>query len=229
MTPARTHDPIARLRGALAAPAATTRLQAALAAGTDPVGEQVEALVERCAVEPDFFVRDMLTWALVRHEPAAVAARLLPELTSDVAQARAQALHTLSKVRHPGTWPAITPALLRDPDDEVARAAWRAAVTLAPDDARAGLADALATQLGRGGPDVQRSLSRALVALEEAAADVVARAASAPDPGVGAHAIATQQLVQDPDAGFDAILAEAHRTVALRAAPTVRDRPDADR
>ncbi|MCM0639386.1 HEAT repeat domain-containing protein [Cellulomonas wangsupingiae] len=225
----RTHGPAAWLRGALTAPTASTRLQAALAAGTDPTGEQVDVLVERCAVEPDFFVRDMLTWALVRHDPAAVAARLRTELTSDVAQARAQALHTLSKIRHPGTWPAITPALLRDRDDEVARAAWRAAVALAPDDAHAALAEVLATQLGRGGHEVQRSLSRALVALDDAAADVVARATSDPDPGVSAHAVATVQLAQDPDAGFDAALAEARRAVALRAAPTVEDRSGADR
>ena len=75
---------------------ASIRLNAALAAGTNP-------------------------------DPAQVGT-LLAELHSTVAQARSQALHTLSKIRNASTWHAITSSLLRDPDDEVARSAWRAAV-----------------------------------------------------------------------------------------------------
>ena len=55
----------------------SVRLAAALRAGSCPLPDQVEALVERCAVEPDFFVRDMLTWALIRNDRAAVTDRLL--------------------------------------------------------------------------------------------------------------------------------------------------------
>ena len=51
-----------------------TRLQAALAAGTDPTPQDVGALIAQCATEPDFFVRDMLTWALTRH-PAGTIVR----------------------------------------------------------------------------------------------------------------------------------------------------------
>ena len=42
-------------------PSASIRLQAALHAGVDPATVPVDALLERCAVEPDFFVRDMLS------------------------------------------------------------------------------------------------------------------------------------------------------------------------
>ena len=52
----------ARLREALRDPSSSARLQAALAAGTHPDPAYVGALIEQCAVEPDFYVRDMLTW-----------------------------------------------------------------------------------------------------------------------------------------------------------------------
>lgn len=223
MTHARMSEPTSSLWSALSAPDTSTRLQAALAAGTSPAVEDVPVLVQRCAIEPDFYVRDMLTWALVRNDTSTVVERLLAELDSDVAQARAQALHTLSKIGHPDTWPAITSALLRDGDDEVVRAAWRAAAVLVPPGAEAALAETLSTQLNRGGRDVQLSLSRALAALGKAAAAVVERAASDPDPGVSAHAIATERLMADPDEGFDAAIFEARRIVALRAAPVMTD------
>lgn len=37
----------------------SVRLAAALRAGCDPLPDYVGLLVERCGVEPDFFVRDM--------------------------------------------------------------------------------------------------------------------------------------------------------------------------
>ena len=98
MTEQHPRTPASRLRAALESTASSTRLQAALTAGTSPQPDYVDVLVERSAVEPDFFVRDMLTWALTRHDPVSAVDRLLPELRSPVAQARSQALHTLSKI-----------------------------------------------------------------------------------------------------------------------------------
>ncbi|MYS51078.1 HEAT repeat domain-containing protein, partial [Streptomyces sp. SID6013] len=127
-----------------------------------------------------------------------------------------QALHTLSKIGDRRAWPAITPAVLSDADDEVARSAWRAAVVLVPDGEEAALAAALVTQLGRGDRETQSSLSRALVALGEAATAVVLEdAASTSAPPVRAHALATQRLLRDPDSGFEAAIEEAKRVVAL--------------
>src|SRR5699024_5674366 len=151
--------------GALAAGESSTRLQAALAAGTHPDPVLVDELVARCAIEPDFFVRDMLTWALTRLPADRTDARLLSELWSERAQARSQALHTLSKIGDVAAWPAITRSLLRDRDEEVARSAWRAAVALVPDEQERELARELAALLGRGDRETQLSLSRALVAL----------------------------------------------------------------
>ncbi|MGW2111299.1 hypothetical protein ACWCPL_32765, partial [Streptomyces sp. NPDC001948] len=59
------------LRG-LADSSSSVRLRAALAVGTAPDPRYVDTLVERCAIEPEFFVRDMLTWALTRHPGQAV-------------------------------------------------------------------------------------------------------------------------------------------------------------
>lgn len=194
---------------------ASVRLQAALAAGTTPDPGLVGTLVARCGVEPDFFVRDMLTWALTRHEPALTVPALVGELGSARAQARSQALHTLSKIGDRRAWPAISRALLTDADDDVARSAWRAAVVLVPEEGRPDLAAVLATQLGRGGRETQLSLSRALVTLGEDILPVLSAGEQNGDPGVRQHAAATRQLLLDPDAGSGYAVEEAKRVFAL--------------
>ncbi|NUS45658.1 MAG: HEAT repeat domain-containing protein [Mycobacteriaceae bacterium] len=213
----QTVDP--RLPAALSAENASTRLRAALAAGTHPGPALLGALIDRCAVEPDFFVRDMLTWALTRLPAELTVPRLRAELESGGPQARSQALHTLSKIGDSTAWPAITSALLRDPDDDVARSAWRAAVVLVPDAERAALAVELATQFGRGDREVRRSLSRALCALGEVIVLVLHRAARSADPDVRAHAQATERLLRDPDAAFDLDVDAAKRLAALDGGP----------
>lgn len=196
---------------------AQVRLRATLAVGTNPDVAFVDRLVERCAVEPDFSVREMLTWALTRHPAAATVPKLVTELRSERSQARSQALHTLSKIGDRRAWPAITRALLTDPDDEVARSAWRAAVALVPDGGEPGLAAVLATQLGRGGPEVRLSLGRALAALGDGAVAVLRAAEADPDPRVREHAIAADLMRRDPDAGGGFAIEEAKRIVALGA------------
>jgi len=205
-----------RLIAALGADNSSIRLKAALAAGTDPgdVGF-VDVLLARCAVEPDFYVRDMLTWALTRFPADVTVPRLLKELQADGAQARSQALHTLSKIGDRSAWPAITSSLLRDADDEVARSAWRAAVILVPEDGRAGLAAELATQFGRGDRTVRLSLSRALVALGPVIEPVLADGQEHVDAEVREHAAVTERLLRDPDTGFDQAVDEAKRIAAL--------------
>lgn len=193
----------------------SVRLRAALAAGTTPDPRFVDKLVERCAVEPEFFVRDTLTWALTRHPASVTLPGLLRQVRSERAQARSQALHTLSKIGDRRAWPVITRALLSDADDEVARSAWRAAVVLVPEGGEPELAEVLATQLGRGGRETHLSLSRALVALGEAVLPALRAATTATDRRVRAHALATERLLRDPDAGFEFAIEEAKRVVAL--------------
>lgn len=204
------------LLSALTAGDASLRLRAALALGMEADGKTVDVLIERCAVEPDFYVRDMLTWAITRLPQEVTVPRLLTELQSATPQARSQALHTLSKIKDAGTWPAITQSLLRDRDDEVARSAWRAAVILVPADQRAALSTELISQLGRRGHEVQLSLSRALVALgPEIVEPALTSALASGTDDVRVHARATLRLLADPDMSFESAIHEAKRTVAL--------------
>lgn len=76
----RTMNRLTRVFQASRAQDTNTRLQAALAAGTDPTPQDVGALIAQCATEPDFFVRDMLTWALTRHPAGTIVPLLLAEL-----------------------------------------------------------------------------------------------------------------------------------------------------
>ncbi|MEU9201502.1 HEAT repeat domain-containing protein [Streptomyces sp. NPDC048332] len=193
----------------------SVRLRAALAIGSAPDPGFVDKLVRQCGMEPDFFVRDMLTWALTRHPVSTTLPRLVRELRSERAQARSQALHTLSKIGDPRAWPALTRALLSDADPEVARAAWRTAVVLVPEDEKSALAVVLATQLGRGNRETRLSLSRALVALGEVIVPALHGPATAADPQVRVHALATRRLLHDPESGFEYALEEAKRVVAL--------------
>ncbi|MEV7425865.1 MULTISPECIES: HEAT repeat domain-containing protein [unclassified Streptomyces] len=193
----------------------SVRLRAALAVGTTPDPQFIDKLIERCAIEPEFSVREMLTWALTRHSASMTVPELLVEVRSERAQARSQALHTLSKIGDRQAWPAITRALLSDGDDEVARSAWRAAIVLVPEGAEPDLAAALSTQLGRGERETQLSLSRALIALGEVILPTLRAALTDLDPRVSAHAMATERLLRDPDAGFEFASEEAKRVVAL--------------
>ncbi|MEV6307635.1 HEAT repeat domain-containing protein [Streptomyces sp. NPDC051840] len=215
MTTANQVNDTARVLRALGADDASVRLRAAMTAGTAPDPSYIGTLVERCAVEPDFQVRELLTWALTRHAPSATVPVLVGELRSESAQARSQALHTLSKIGDRRAWPAITRELLTDADDEVARSAWRAATVLVPEGEEEDLTGVLVTQLGRGGREMRLSLSRALIALGEAARQVLRTATKDPDPEVRQHALATERLLRDPEAGYEFAVEEAKRIVAL--------------
>ncbi|MFC8833492.1 HEAT repeat domain-containing protein [Streptomyces griseoincarnatus] len=214
-TPKAETTTTARVLAGLRHDDSSVRLRAALASGSAPDPGFVEPLVERCGVETEFHVRDMLTWALTRHPATVTVPRVLAELGSPNARARSQALHTLSKIGDRSVWPAVPRSLLTDPDDEVARTAWRTAVLLAPEDEAAELAEVLVSQLGRGGRETQLSLSRALVELGEPAVPPVRAAADRPDARVRRHALATELLRRDPEAGFAYAVEEAKRVVSL--------------
>lgn len=213
-----------RLDALLRDASASTRLQAALTAGSRPDPSFIEVLIARCGVEPDFAVRDTLTWAITRHDSDQTVPLLVTEARGLNPQARGQALHTLSKIGAAAGWQAITSEALSDPDDDVARSAWRAAVALVPDGMEPALADALTGQLGRGDAEVQRSLSRALVGLGEAGSRAIDRVLAGDlTERARMHALATQRLLANPDEGFEAAVFEAKRVRALRNAPEPAD------
>lgn len=211
-----------RVANALSAESSSIRLQAALAIGTGANADYTELLIERCAIEPDFFVRDMLSWALTRLSPEIVLPRLRRELCSGCNQARSQALHTLSKIGDKSAWPWITREMLGDPDDGIARTAWRTAVVLVPEGEEASLAEELTRQLGRGDRSVQLSLSRALISLGDMIEPFLEKAAQSLDPRVAAHARATELLRQDPETGFEAAISET-RLMLTPGAPSAKD------
>ena len=153
------------LRSLLDSPDQSVRLKAALAAGTYPEDEFIEVLISQCAIEPDFFVRDTLSWALMRNDVSKVVKRLEIELQSPNLQAKSQAIHTLSKIGDKTNYPLITDDMLFDSDDFIASTAWRVASVLVPDDQKPDLVAKLITQLGRGDSDVQFGLTRFLCAL----------------------------------------------------------------
>ncbi|MGV8852490.1 MAG: HEAT repeat domain-containing protein [Rhodoglobus sp.] len=97
-------SPAERLSVALTAALPSQRLQAAMSAGTHPRAEYVGVLLERCAIEPDLNVRETLSWALMRHPSEVAVPLLITETRSAGAQARSQALHTLSKIGDPAGW-----------------------------------------------------------------------------------------------------------------------------
>lgn len=206
---------MSRLAEILTDPDPSLRLNAVLAAGIRPSASDLDTLVAQCATEPDFQVREMLTWALIRQPAEFVMPRLLAELTRPEAQARSQALHTLSKLHDGAAWPAVA-ARLDDPDAAVMRTAWYAAVALAPETERLWLAEKLATRLGHGDPDTQMSLSRALVALgAETIAAILAAASAHGNEATQRHVEATRKLLEDPDYAFTRSQVHAHHEVAL--------------
>lgn len=193
------------------------RLRAALEAGSAADPAVAGALVARCAVEPDFFVRDMLTWALTRLPAGTTVPLLRAELASPVAQARGQALHSLSKIggaEAAAAWSTVL-GLVADPDDEVARAAWRTVVALAGGtEDRRSAAPALVAQLGRGDADTRLSLSRAILGLGAEGAAAL-ESVSAPTDAVREHVADTIRLLEDPDSGLAGSVHEARRVAAL--------------
>lgn len=194
---------------ALASENPSLRLRAAMMAGTTPDITHVEALVDRLGVEPDFFVRDMLTWALTRHPQEETLAALLPELESDNPQTRSQTLHTLSKIGNTSAYASISKQLLHDADDEVARTAWRAATGLVPTGQERALGKELITELGRRDHDTRRSLSRALLELGENIRPLLER--TFPNEDAQIHAQATLALLNDPGLDFAHTMEQARR------------------
>ena len=188
---------MATLKALLESPDKSVRLQAALAAGTYPEDAYIEVLVTQCAHESDFFVRDTLSWALMRHDIGKVVERLKSELNSDNPQAKSQALHTLSKIGDKQFYTLITNEHHFDPLDKVAVTAWRAASVLVPENERFTLTRVLISQLGRGDSDLQFDLTRFLCALGDVIIQPLQQLSSSEDENVRLHAAFTLMRYQE--------------------------------
>jgi HEAT repeat protein len=188
---------MATLKALLESPDKSVRLKAALAAGTYPDPEFIEILVSQCAHETDFFVRDTLSWALLRNDVPKVVERLKPELSSENAQAKSQALHTLTKIADKQFYSLITDEHLFNADDKVTVTAWRAASVLAPENEVPALIKILVTQLGRGDSDVQFDLTRFLCSLGKAIIEPLTEATKSPKEEISVHASFTLMRYQE--------------------------------
>jgi hypothetical protein len=124
----------------------------------------------------------------MRHDVKEVVERLKPELNSKVAQARSQALHTLSKIGDKANYPLITLEHYLDDVDKVAVTAWRTASVLVPESERLTLTKILLTQLGRGDSDMQFDLTRFLCALGECIVEPLQEAAKSDKEVIRIHA-----------------------------------------
>lgn len=173
------------------------RLQAALAAGTYPEDAYIEVLVTQCAYESDFFVRDTLSWALMRHDIGKVVDRLKSELNSENPQAKSQALHTLSKIGDKQFYSLITNDHHFDSQDKVAVTAWRAASVLVPDNEKSALTKILVSQLGRGDSDLQFDLTRFICALGDVIVEPLNQASESEKEEVRLHAAFTLMRYQE--------------------------------
>lgn len=172
--------------------------------------------------EPDFFVRETLTWVLTRTPgPAAEAAEAV--LAHGDPGVRMQALHVLSKVADPATVTAVA-AHIDDADPAVA------------DKARWGLAqigDPLAIpmligRLGEADLSARDAMTRTLTHLGAAAVPGVASALTAQDPSVRAHAAEVLCFIGPPSSAeaipaLASALDDDHAEVRLSAAMALRD------
>lgn len=212
-------DPV-KLHEQLISDDQSLRLKTALAAGTYPQVEYIDYLIAQCATETDFFVRDMLTWALIRNDINLVAQKLETELLSESTQARSQALHTFSKIADKKYFALITDNLLFDKNDSVATTAWRAASVLASQEDLSQLIPKLVTQLGRGSFEIQLSLSRSICTLGDLVKTNLIAAQLDPKVEVSKHAEFTLKLLLNPDLENRLSMEFAKRISNLTGAPT---------
>lgn len=173
----------------------SVRQEAALRLGTLADAALAPQLVTLLVAEPDFYVRETLTWAVVNQAQAALPHLLAALEGSD--PSRVQVLHALSKIRDPRAVPHILP-LADDPDDAVAAKAWWAL-------GRTGTPEAVPALLRHlGDPDEarRRELTRALEQLGEPAVAGLAERLGTEDEDVltRRHAAEALTVIGDPAA-----------------------------
>jgi HEAT repeat protein len=215
----------------LSDPDKNTRLRAVMALGQDADPSALPALLERLRLEPDFYVRDNLSWAIARCGAAAVEP-LMALLTDDDTSTRYHAAHALSKIGDPRAVDALV-SLLDDRDADVAQKAVFALGRIG--DARA--LPALVAAIGTGSRELQTRRSEALEAFGEAAvpalepmlshADVAVRVAVTEVlGGIGGDVVAVALARAATDAEWDVRFAALN---ALRGSKSVAAREAMER
>lgn len=160
------NDLVARLRD----PDRNVRLQAALDIGKLNEAGAAGALIEALAAEPDFFVRETLTWSIVRLGSAATPL-LMDRLEDESPSVRHDAAHALSKIGDPHALAALVTIL----GDENSAVVSKAAFALGQiGDASA--IPALVALLGRDDRELESALNAVLERFSTAAVQPLVQA-----------------------------------------------------
>lgn len=188
----RTENLTTALRAALHADP-SVRQEAAIRLGTLADASTAGELVALLVSEPDFFVRESLTWAVVRQAEAA-----LPHLLAALegrAPSRVQVLHALSKIQDPSAVARILP-LADDHDPAVSAKAWWALGRTATPEA----VPALMAHLGDPDEARRHELTRALEQLGLPAVPALADRLRRGDAVQRRHAAEVLTAIGDPGA-----------------------------
>ena len=170
----------------------SVRQRAALHLGTYGDDSIAGALVSLLVREPDFYVRETLTWAVVTRAEATYP--LLVQALAESEGGRVQILHALSKIRRPEAVAQILP-YIGDADPHVAaKARWALGRTATP-----GAVAALLDHLGEEDDFSRRELTRALEQAGERAVEGLAeRLLDASELTVRRHAAEVLVGIGDP-------------------------------
>jgi HEAT repeat protein len=185
-------DDLQRLQGELRHPDKNTRANAAVELGKLGDASTADLLVEALAAERDFFVREYLTWSIVRMADAATP--LLIRMLHDARpQARHGAAHTLSKIADPRATAALI-ATLRDDDRAVVSKAAFALGAIGAVEA----VPAIVNLLGGTDRELQSTLVSVLERFGANALPAVVDALAHADAQVRAHAAEILGVIADP-------------------------------
>ncbi|WNB84700.1 HEAT repeat domain-containing protein [Cellulomonas sp. ATA003] len=166
----------------VSSPDRDVRQAAALALGELAAPTSALALVTRLWAEPDFFVRETLTWAVTRVAVAATPL-VVDTLRQPDPALRVQALHVLSKIADPATTDAVLPLAADDNPDVAAKARW--ALTRIGDPRAI---PALAARLGTGDDNSRNGTTRDLASFDRAAVPTLIKALASGEPPARRHA-----------------------------------------
>lgn len=172
-----------------------TRQRAALALGPLVRPELAGRLAAHLWSEPDFFVRETLTWLLTRI-PRQALAEALGALCDERSQVRHDAVHLIGKIADPSAVSAVLP-LTADADDAVAAKA-RFVLTRLGDPSAI---PALTAYLGRGDDAQRTALTRDLASFGEAALPHLHHALGHGAPRVREHAEWVLEVIREQQDG----------------------------
>jgi translation elongation factor EF-Ts len=183
------------------------RLASAIKLGERQALAGVPGLVDRLGAEREFFIREAVTWALLRMTEEALP-HVRRALRDPRWVARMRAAHVLSKLGRRADAELLLPLVHDEVDAVAARAYWAAGQTGNPL-----VVPALVGELGRGDSEHRTALSGALAELGDVAVPaLVAALGESEAPHVRRHAADTLALMGSPGADRAALaLAEAAR------------------